>query len=81
VSALLAEDVHMAKSHYSTIFEQSGDRIWAVIRVTPVIDGDRALVEWWAAFHCAAEEYDHWTVSYTDSFARWLGSLRNYLAG
>ena len=24
----------------------------ATIRVTPIVDGDRAFVEWWAAFDC-----------------------------
>lgn len=125
----------MAKSYYSTIFEQSAEQIWAVIRdfgsytwagsvsesfieegkagvaigairnarlgntgiihrqqllahsdlerfysyqfcepfpypirnevitlrVTPVIDGHRAFVEWSGTFDCAASEYDHWT--------------------
>src|SRR6267143_1116015 len=29
-------------------------------RSTPVVDGDRAFVEWWGMFDCAAEEYDRW---------------------
>lgn len=51
-------------------------RYEATLRVTPIIDGKRAFVEWWATFDCAPSEYDHWTAFYTNSFATWLGSLR-----
>jgi len=53
----------------------------ATLRVTPIVDGDKAFVEWWATFDCPADEYDHWTAFYTNSFAKWLGSLRASLAG
>lgn len=52
----------------------------ATLRITPIIDGNRAFVEWWATFDCEASAYDHWTAYYTTSFAKWLGSLRNHLA-
>lgn len=49
------------------------------LRITPVIDGDRAFVEWWATFDCEASESERWTVFYRDAFAGWLGSLRGHL--
>ncbi len=51
----------------------------ATLRVTPIIDGNRAFIEWWATFDCDASEYDHWTAFYANSFAKWLGSLRTHL--
>ena len=49
----------------------------ATLRVTPVVDGDRAFVEWWATFDCAADERERWTSYFRDEgFARWLGALR-----
>lgn len=53
----------------------------ATIRVTPVVDGERAFIEWWATFDAAAEERDHWTEFFARSFATWLDSLRRRLAG
>jgi hypothetical protein len=53
----------------------------ATLRVTPVIDGDRAFVEWWATFDCAADAYERWTHYFAlDGFAVWLRSLREHLA-
>ncbi len=51
----------------------------ATIRVTPVVDGGRAFVEWWATFDCAADEYDRWTNFFGESFGGWLASLRRRL--
>jgi hypothetical protein len=48
----------------------------ATLRVTPVIDGDRAFVEWWATFDCAAPERDHWSERFNRGFAGWLAALR-----
>ncbi len=56
-------------------------RFLAAIRVTPIVDGERSFVEWWATFDCAAEEYDHWTGFFARSFAGWLGSLRRRFDG
>lgn len=53
----------------------------ATIRITPIVDGDRAFVEWLATFDCAPDEHDRWTQHFTDSFAGWLGPLRAQLAG
>lgn len=52
----------------------------ATLRVTPITDGNRAFVEWWATFDCEASEYGHWATFFANSFAGWLGSLRAYLA-
>jgi polyketide cyclase/dehydrase/lipid transport protein len=51
-------------------------RYQATLRVTPVVDGDRSFVEWWAAFDCAVDEGEKWMTFYRDAFAKWLGSLR-----
>jgi hypothetical protein len=53
----------------------------ATIRVTPVVDGDRAFVEWFASFDCGAEDYDERVAFFRDAFAGWLGSLRRHLDG
>lgn len=53
----------------------------ATLRVTPIIDGDRAFIEWWATFDCEASEDEHWTTFFVSSFAQWLGTLRAHLAG
>jgi hypothetical protein len=52
----------------------------AAVRVTPVVDGGRSFVEWWADFDCAADEHAHWTGVFAQSFEGWLGSLRRRLA-
>ena len=51
----------------------------ATIRVTPIVDGGDAFVEWWATFDCAADQRDHWTGFFARSFAGWLGSLRRHV--
>jgi hypothetical protein len=52
----------------------------ATLRVTPVIDGDRAFVEWWATFDCEASQRDELTGTLQGSFDKWLESLRDTLA-
>lgn len=51
----------------------------ATIRITPIVDGDRAFIEWSATFDCVPEERDRWTRRFTNSFAGWLESLRAQL--
>ena len=51
----------------------------ATIRVTPVIDGDIAFVEWWATFDCAVAEREARVTFFQTSFAGWLESLRRHL--
>ena len=48
----------------------------ATLRVTPIVDGDRAFVEWWATFDCAPDERDARVTFFRDAFAGWLESLR-----
>jgi hypothetical protein len=51
----------------------------ATLRITPVTDGDRALIEWWASFDCTDDKPDYWTAHFTRSFHQWLEALRRYL--
>ena len=51
----------------------------ATLRVTPIIDGNRAFVEWWATFDCKVPEEAHWSPFFVNSFAEWLESLRAHL--
>ncbi len=51
----------------------------ATIRVTPIVDGDRSFVEWWATFDCAPEQHEERVAFFRDAFAGWLGSLRRHL--
>lgn len=52
----------------------------ATLRVTPIIDGNQAFVEWWATFDCEPTEVDHWTSFFAnEGFRKWLGSLRTQL--
>jgi hypothetical protein len=48
----------------------------ATIRVTPVVDGGRAFVEWWADFDCEASRRGELAEFFRSSFAGWLESLR-----
>jgi hypothetical protein len=51
----------------------------ATIRVTPVVDGDRAFVEWFATFDCYPEGQDERIAFFREGFAGWLESLRRHL--
>ena len=51
----------------------------ATIRVAPIVDGDRAFVEWFATFDCDVHSHDERVVFFRDAFAGWLGSLRRHL--
>jgi hypothetical protein len=53
----------------------------ATIRVTPVTDGGRAFIEWFATFDCDPEGQDERIAFFRDAFAGWLGSLRRHLDG
>ncbi|WP_244562003.1 SRPBCC family protein [Bradyrhizobium lablabi] len=48
----------------------------ATLRITPVVDGDRAFVEWWATFDCEPLRREELTGTLQGSFGRWLESLR-----
>src|SRR5262245_48435220 len=52
----------------------------ATIRVAPIVEGDRAFVEWWATFDCAPEEHDRWVNHFeSEGFAKWLSALREFM--
>ncbi len=53
----------------------------ATLRVTPVVDGDRSFVEWWASFDCEPGLRDELTGTLRGWFAQWLESLRGALDG
>ena len=48
----------------------------ATLKVTPIVDGGRSFVEWWATFDCAPEHLDERTAFFSQAFAGWLGWLR-----
>jgi hypothetical protein len=53
----------------------------ATLRVSPVIADNRAFIEWWATFDCAAEERDKWVKHFEQQgFAKWLGALRQFMS-
>jgi hypothetical protein len=51
----------------------------ATLRITPIVDGDRAFVEWWATFDCDAPRREELAGTLRSSFGKWLESLRNAL--
>jgi hypothetical protein len=51
----------------------------ATLRVTPIVDGDRAFVEWWATFDCEPSAGDALTATLRAWFGEWLESLRRTL--
>jgi hypothetical protein len=48
----------------------------ATLRVTPVVDDDRAFVEWWASFDCEPARAAELSQTLRGWFAIWLESLR-----
>jgi len=58
----------------------SVDNYEATLRVLPVVDGNRAFVEWQATFDCPEPDRKHWMERLGGSFANWLDSLRESLA-
>jgi hypothetical protein len=55
------------------------DNYRATIKVTPVVDGDRAFVEWWATFDSDPAARDERVTFFRGAFAGWLESLRRNL--
>ena len=51
----------------------------ATLRVTPVVDGSRAFVEWWAIFATLANARNG-PGALQGSFEKWLESLRDTMA-
>jgi hypothetical protein len=52
----------------------------ATLRITAVVDGDRAFVEWWATFDCELDRRDDICATLRGWFATWLESLRRTVA-
>ena len=52
----------------------------ATLRVTPVTDGARAFVEWWAIFDCDSARREELKGILQGSFEKWLESLRDTMA-
>jgi hypothetical protein len=50
-------------------------------RVTPIVDGNRAFVEWSVAVECPAEEQRNCIKLLEKAMPQWLNSLRAILAG
>lgn len=51
----------------------------ATLRVSPVVDGNCAFVEWWATFDCDLDRSEERIAFLRDAFAGWLESLRRHL--
>jgi polyketide cyclase/dehydrase/lipid transport protein len=51
----------------------------ATLRITPVVDGNRSFVEWWATFDCDLDRSEERVAFFRDAFANWLESLRRHL--
>lgn len=47
----------------------------ASIQLTPVVDGDRTLVEWWLTFECPPMDTERWTSVLVEAIAHWVESL------
>ena len=52
----------------------------ATLRITPIVDGDRAFVEWWASFDCEPARSEEFSQALRSGFSKWLGSLRAILS-
>jgi hypothetical protein len=52
----------------------------ATLRITPIVDGDRAFVEWWASFDCEPAGGEELSQTLRGWFAKWLESLRTVLS-
>jgi polyketide cyclase/dehydrase/lipid transport protein len=51
----------------------------ATLRISEVVDGERAFVEWWATFDCELERRGDICATLSGWFATWLESLRRSL--
>lgn len=52
----------------------------ATIRVTPVVDGERSFVEWWATFDVGLEDQALCMGFFEKGSAVWLGALRTFMS-
>ena len=54
----------------------------ATLRVTPVTDGDKSFVEWWATFDCPPERNAEWIDTFANGvFQGGFDALKEHLAG
>ncbi len=51
----------------------------ATLRVAPVVDGDRAFIEWSATFDCEPIRREELSATLAGWFGKWLESLRAHL--
>lgn len=57
------------------------DNYQATLRITPVVEQNRAFIEWWATFDCDPNERDRWVRYFEqEGFATWLAALCSYLS-
>jgi hypothetical protein len=72
-----------AERSYSYNFETTPfpvQNYHATLRVTPVTDGDRSFVEWWATFDCEPARTAEWIDTFGNAvFASGLQALRRHL--
>jgi hypothetical protein len=52
----------------------------ATLRITPIVDGERAFVEWWATFDCEPGQSEELSQTLCGWFSKWLESLRAALS-
>jgi hypothetical protein len=45
------------------------------LRMTPVVDGDRAFVEWWLTFECSPGDQSLWNSFLVKAISQWMSSL------
>ena len=50
------------------------------LRVTPIVDGDRAFFEWWLTFDCRPDECERWTAFLIKAISQWVGSAQTHLS-
>jgi hypothetical protein len=49
------------------------------LRITPIVEGDRAFAEWSSRYECPHEDAEYWTDWWAASLPVWLASLRDHL--
>jgi len=77
---LALSDVERAQSYgFAEEAEAPVANYCATLRVTPIVEGGRAFVEWWATFDCEPSSAPARCDFFRDAFAGWLGSLRSHL--
>lgn len=47
------------------------------LRVTPIVDGNRSLIEWRLTFACVPGECERWEAFLAEVIPQWVGSLRS----